>query len=316
MTTSPLRSLGATGPAVHSLCLGGNVFGWTADRDASFAVLDEYRDRSGNFIDTADMYSSWVPGNAGGESERLVGEWLVSRGARDEVVLATKVGKGYPGFEKGLAPDKIISGCEQSLRRLRVEHIDLFYAHEDDPATPFDATLEAFDELVRSGKVRYIAASNFTGSRLREALEVSASQSLAGFVALQPHLSLVERADYGEDVQAVVAAYGLGVATYAALAGGFLSGKYRRRDAPPPSGRAGRIVARYGNNEAAQAVLPAAERVAERHATTMAAVAVAWVLAQPHVTCAIASATRPDQLDDLFAGACLKLTDADLAELA
>lgn len=315
MSTSSHRSLGSTELDVYRLCLGGNVFGWTIDRDMSFAVLDAYLAAGGNFIDTADQYSSWVPGNSGGESESIIGEWLASRRCADRVVVATKVGHGYDGVPAGLSRDQVLAGCDASLRRLGLERIDLYYAHRDDPATPLEETAEAFDELVRTGKVRYVAASNYTAPRLSAVLETGAAAGFAPCVAFQPQLSLVERDEYGADAQEVCETAGLGVATYAALAGGFLTGKYRPGQQVPESGRAGMISSKYLANDRALAVLEAADRVAARHATTTAQVALAWTLAQPGVTATIASATSPDQLGELLGGVALSLDDADLREL-
>lgn len=315
MATASNRPLGATDLDVHRLCLGGNVFGWTIDRDTSFAVLDAYLEAGGNFIDTADQYSSWVPGNSGGESETVIGEWLASRGCADRVVVATKVGNGYEGFDPGLSRVQVLNGCHESLRRLGVERIDLFYAHRDDPSTPLEETLGALDDLVRTGKVRYVAASNYTAPRLRAALETCAASDFASFAAFQPQLSLVERDDYGADVREVCAAAGLGVATYAGLAGGFLTGKYRPGQPAPEGRRAGMIGSKYLADDRALAVLEAADRVAARHGATTAQVALAWAVAQPGVTATIASATSPEQLGELVAGIELTLEDGDLHEL-
>jgi aryl-alcohol dehydrogenase (NADP+) len=286
------------------------VFGWTAERAASFAVLDAYVDAGGNFVDTADQYSTWAPGNSGGESERIIGEWLQVSGKRDRVLIATKVGHGYEGFAKGLAPRQIIAGCEGSLDRLGIDTIDLYYAHRDDPDTPLEDTLAAFDTLVRAGKVRQIAASNYTAPRLAQALDVSASHGLASYAVLQPELSLVQRDDYDPDVRSVVRERGLGVATYAALAEGFLAGKYRPGE--KVVGSRAQFINKYVGNSRAWERLQATQDVARSHDVTTVAIAIAWVLAQPGVSTAIASATRPEQLEQLLVGTSLELAAEDL----
>jgi len=315
LSTINHRSLGDTELDVHPLCLGGSVFGWTIDRDTSFAVLDAYAAAGGNFVDTADQYTSWAPGNRGGESEVIIGEWLASRGCADRVVVATKVGNGYDGFPPGLSRSQVLEGCDASLQRLGLERIDLYYAHSDDPATPLDETVQAFDELVRAGKVRYVGASNYSAPRLQAALDASAASGVASFAALQPQLSLVERDAYGADVREVCAAAGLGVATYAALAGGFLTGKYRPGQPVPDSRRAGVVGTKYLTHERALGVLEAADRVAARHGVTTAQVALAWTLAQPGVTSTIASATSSEQLGELVGGVALRLAGDDVREL-
>jgi aryl-alcohol dehydrogenase-like predicted oxidoreductase len=306
--TPPRRRLGATELLVHPLCLGGNVFGWTADRAASFAVLDAYLGAGGNFVDTADVYSSWVAGHPGGESERILGEWLASRGARDDIVVATKVGSGAEDVPEGLGRAQILAGCDASLRRLGVERIDLYYAHRDDPDTPLAETMSAFDELVRAGKVAHVAASNYSAVRLPEALEISRREGVTQFQALQPELNLVDREDFGEDARAVCREADLGVAVYSALAGGFLSDKYRRAEPVPSGDRAEDVADEYLSEDRAWAVLDAARAVARELGVSVAEVAVAWVVAQPEITCAIASATRVEQLRELMAGAELELS--------
>jgi aryl-alcohol dehydrogenase-like predicted oxidoreductase len=304
------RPLGSTGLQVAELCLGGNVFGWTADVATSFDVLDAYAEAGGNFIDTADAYSAWKPGNAGGESETIIGDWMARRGNRDEVIVATKVGK-LP-TAAGLAPDTIRRAADDSLARLRTDRIDLYYAHLDDHAVPLEESLGALDQLVRQGKVRHIAASNFSAERLDEALAVSAEEGLAPFTALQNHYNLVERSDYEHAVRAVVEQHGLASVPFFGLARGFLTGKYREGriiDSPRAEG-----VAQYLNPRG-ERILSALETCAQRHGATSAAVALAWLLAQPTVTSPIASARTVEQLDDLVAMTALHLTDVDLAEL-
>ncbi|MDX6512326.1 MAG: hypothetical protein QOE36_1830 [Gaiellaceae bacterium] len=310
-----LRRLGNTDLDVHPLCLGGNVWGWTAGRDPSFAVLDAYFDSGGNFVDTADNYSAWIDGNRGGESETLLGEWLARRGNRDKVVVATKVGSGAEDLEAGLRREQVLTGCDASLRRLGIERIDLYYAHRDDSETPLEETLGAFDELVRAGKVRHIAASNYSAPRLREALETSSRLGLASYAALQPKLNLVDRDDFDPELRQLCAEEDLGVAVYAALAAGFLTGKYRPGRPVPEGGRSERVRSAYLSDPRALAILAAADRVAERRGVTVAQVALAWVVAQPLVTSAIASATSPQQLTELMGGVELELDEDDLAEL-
>jgi aryl-alcohol dehydrogenase-like predicted oxidoreductase len=315
MSSSNLRRLGASDLQVHPICLGGNTFGWTTDRDASFAVLDRYAEAGGNFVDTADVYSNWIPGHRGGESETIIGEWLARSSGRSDVIVATKVGSGAVDVPAGLGRAQIIDGCEASLRRLGIERIDLYYAHRDDPATPLEETLAAFDELVRAGKVAHIAASNYPAPRLREALAISAANGYPAFSALQPRLNLVDRDDYDGDLRAVVAEHDLGVAVYSALASGFLSGKYRPGAAEPASPRAGGVRSRYLDDPRALALLESARRVATRKGATVAQVALAWGLAVPGVTSAIASATSPEQLSELLGAVELELDETDLAEL-
>jgi len=302
--------LAATGIEISHLCLGGNVFGWTADRDASFAVLDAYASAGGNFIDTADSYSHWVAGNSGGESETIIGEWMAARGNRDEMIIATKVGK-LPGFDS-LAPGTIAAALDDSLRRLQTDRIDLYYAHRDDAAVPLDDTLWAFDTAVRAGKVRHIGASNFSAERLAEALKISRGTGLPGFVALQNHYNLMERGGYEGATRDVVAENGMASLPFYGLARGFLTGKYRAGttvDSPRAEGVAPYLSPR------GQRMLEVLEAVAERHDTSMAAVSLAWLLAQPTVTAPIASARSVEQFTELLPMVAVKLGDADLADL-
>lgn len=292
------------------LCLGGNVFGWTADAAQSFAVLDAYASAGGNLIDTADVYSGWVPGNAGGESETILGEWMAARGNRDEIVLATKVG----GSGDGLAPETIRSHAEASLRRLRTDRIDLYYAHLDDPDTPLEETLGAFDELVRAGKVLAIAASNHSAERLEQALAISDREGLARYAALQPEYNLMERDAYEGPLQRLTERERLPALPYYGLASGFLTGKYRPGAEPPASARAGGARA-YLDDPRGIAVLDALDAVAAAHATNVAAVALAWLRMQPTVLAPIASARTPAQLAELLPGATLQLSAAELARL-
>ncbi|MGI8334428.1 aldo/keto reductase [Actinomadura scrupuli] len=303
--------ISSTDLEVSPLCLGGNPFGWTADEETSFAVLDAYAEAGGNFIDTADMYGSSSPGGAGGESEEIIGRWLKSRGNRDRMVIATKVG-ALPGLDN-LKPETIRHGAENSLRRLRVDHIDLYYAHVDDPGTPLAETLAAFDELVRSGKVRHIAASNYPADRLSAALETSKREGLAAYIALQAEYNLVQREGYERHLAPTVAEAGLACLPYVALARGFLTGKYRPGGPEIDSPRADRARAHLDGK--GPAVLGALEQVATAHHTTMAAVALAWLAAQPTVATPLAGARSPAQLADLLPYLTLRLTTDEIALL-
>jgi aryl-alcohol dehydrogenase (NADP+) len=305
--------LGSTGLDVFPLCLGGNVFGWTADEKASFAVLDAYLDAGGNFIDTADSYSAFVPGHAGGESENVLGKWLAARRNRDRVILATKVGK-KPGLE-GLAPDTIRAAIEGSLERLQTDYIDLYYAHVDDVDTPLEESLAVFDELVREGKVRHIGASNYGGVRLAEALALSDREGLARYAVAQPHYSLVERDEYEGELAELCTREDLACVPYWGLARGFLTGKYRPGGEPVDSPRA-TAAAAYLGDERNVRLLGALDALASAHETTVAAIALAWLAAQPGVVAPLASARNPEQLADLLPMAELELTDAEVARLS
>ncbi len=306
-----MTKLGTTDLDVFPLCLGGNVFGWTADEDASFAVLDAYAAAGGNFIDSADVYSVFAPGNSGGESETIIGKWLAARGNRADIVIATKGGALPPN--NGLSAKAIKAAAEGSLRRLGVESIDLYYAHRDDDATPVEETVAAYDELVRAGKVRYVAASNFTPQRLTESLAFADAEGLARYVALQPHYNLVERAGFEPDYVALLRAQNVATVPYFALAKGFLTGKYRPGtdvDSPRAEG------AKAYLNERGLRVLAALDEVAAAHESTVAAVSLAWLAAQPTVAAPIASARNTEQLAGLIGMAELRLTEAELAALA
>jgi aryl-alcohol dehydrogenase-like predicted oxidoreductase len=304
-----LARIGNTDLDVFPLCLGGNVFGWTADEQTSFDVLDAYVAAGGNFVDTADSYSAFHPGNSGGESETIIGNWMAARGNRDHVVVATKVGQ-LPD-RTGLAPGNIRAACDDSLRRLQTDRIDLYYAHKDDPDTPLEDTVAAFGSLVDEGKVRYIGASNYSAERLAEAMEVSRRLAVPSFVALQPHYNLVER-DYERDLRPVVEREGLACLPYFALARGFLTGKYRdgtQVDSP----RASRAEAYL--DDRGRAVLAALDEVASAHSTTVAAVAIAWLRMQPTVVAPLASARNVQQLSEILPGASLELAPDELERL-
>jgi aryl-alcohol dehydrogenase-like predicted oxidoreductase len=299
--------IGSSDLEVSRLCLGGNVFGWTADRDTSFAVLDAYVAAGGNFVDTADSYFWRAPGNSGGESETIIGEWMASRGNRHAVVVATKVGS-WPE-RKGLSAKNIAEAVDDSLRRLRTDYIDLYYAHRDDPDTAQEETADAFDALVRAGKVRAIGASNFTAERLRSALEISARDGLASYVALQPHYNLMEREEYENALAPLVSSEGLACMPYYALASGFLTGKYRP-DTHVDSKRVEAALAYL--DDRGRAVLAVLDEIAAGHEVPVASVALAWLADQPTVTAPIASARTPEQLAALLPMLDLHLTDDEL----
>jgi aryl-alcohol dehydrogenase-like predicted oxidoreductase len=306
-----LRKLGSSDLEVFPLCLGGNVFGWTADEAQSFAVLDAYAAAGGNFIDTADSYSAWAEGNVGGESETVIGTWLKARGNRDDVVIATKVSQ-HPDFQ-GLSAENIKAAADASLRRLGTDRIDLYYTHFDKPEVPVEEIIGALDELVRAGKVRHIAASNISAERLKESLDVSDSEGLARYVALQPHYNLVSRDTYEGGLQDLAERAGLAAVPYYALASGFLTGKYRAGTTvgSPRAQGAGKHL----RTERGRRVLDALDEIAGAHEVPVATVALAWLAARPTVTAPIASARTVEQLPALVGVAELRLTDEDLARL-
>jgi len=291
------------------LCLGGNVFGWSADEEASYAVLDAYVAAGGNVIDTADAYARWL-GHGGGESETIIGRWMKARGNRDDLVIATKVGKNE-GLDN-LRPDTIRRACELSLQRLQTDRIDLYYAHQDHPDDDLAAALETFDGLVRGGKVRHLAASNFTGARLAEALDLQSAHGWSPFVALQPEYNLVVRDEYETEYAALCVERGIGTLPYFGLARGFLTGKYR--DGAVVESVRSRAVSTY-DDERGRAAMSALATVADTHEVPMAAVALAWLLTRPAVVAPIASARTPEQLADLLPMATLELTAAELTLL-
>jgi aryl-alcohol dehydrogenase-like predicted oxidoreductase len=313
MSTPPLtpsRALGTTGVLVSPLCFGGNVFGWTVDRDDSFTLLDEYVAQGGNFIDTADVYSEWIPGNSGGDSERIMGEWLRTRGNRADVVIATKVAKLTA--RRGLAPDNIRAALDDSLQRLETDYINLYYAHEDDENVPMLEYLQAFDEAVRSGKVRHLGASNFSPARLSEALRLQREHGLAPFVAIQDLYNLVERRAYEENLAPLVAEYQMSVLPYYSLAKGFLTGKYRPGVEVESARAKGAMVYL---DERGERVLAALDQVAAAHSCPVGAVSLAWLLTRPGVAAPIASARTPEQLADLLPMATITLRPDEIALL-
>jgi aryl-alcohol dehydrogenase-like predicted oxidoreductase len=311
MTTR--RKLGHSGLEVSPLAFGGNVFGWTVDEAASFKLLDRFVDEGFNLIDTADMYSKWVPGNRGGESETIIGKWLKKSGKRDKVVIATKVGMEMGPDQKGLAPGYIQRSVEDSLKRLQTDRIDLYQSHQDDPSTPLADTLGAYDRLIKAGKVRAIGASNFSAERFQEALDVSKKHGLPRYESMQPNYNLIDRAEFEEKMQPVCVKNDVGVISYFSLAAGFLTGKYRSEADLDKSARGG-MVKKYLNDRG-QKVLTALDDVATSTASTPGRVALAWLLVQPGITAPISSATSIAQLDDLFAATKLKLDAGHLQKL-
>ena len=312
-TPEARNTLGTSGLKVSPLCLGGNVFGWTCDEATSFAVLDAYLEGGGNFIDTADVYSRWVPGNKGGESETILGKWLTSRRVRERVVIATKVGS-QTELGTGLGREHIQRSVEASLRRLQVDTIDLYYAHYEDPKTPVDETMAAFDALMRAGKVRALGASNHSPKQLTDSLEASRRGGLARYTVLQPEYNLVSRQSFEGPLREVCEREGLATAPYYGLASGFLTGKYRKGQPPPSSPRAEGVLKRHGNARG-WAVLEAMEGVARRQGATLAQVALAWLGTQRTVASPIASATSVEQVRELLGAFRLRLTEEDLRAL-
>lgn len=306
------RALGASGLRTPPLILGGNVFGWTADRATSFAILDAFLAGGGRMVDTADVYSVWAPGNQGGESETIIGEWLTQRGRRDDVLIATKVGM-RPDGPRSLTAERIAAGVEGSLKRLRTDYIDLYFAHRDDPETPLEETLAAFDQLIRAGKVRAIGASNYDAAGLALALDASKKHGLAKYTVLQPEYNLVARDLFEGPLQALCLAQDVGVVPYYGLASGFLTGKYRT--AADFVGKARANAAQKHLSDFGLGVLAALDKVAAEIRVTPAQVALAWLAAQPGVTAPIASATSVAQVEELLAAMRLELPSEQLAFL-
>ena len=307
------RSLGRSGLRVSPLCLGGNVFGWTADEATSFKLLDAYVAAGGNFIDTADTYSKWAPGNRGGESETIIGKWLRQRGLRNHLVLATKVGMEMPGLGKGLSRPWILRSIENSLKRLQTDHIDLYQSHADDPAVPLADTLETYALLIKQGKVRYIGASNFSAARLAEALKTSAQFRLPAYVSLQPEYNLCQRSGYEADLEPLCRRENIGVIGYYSLASGFLTGKYRS-EADLSHGARGAGAKQFLDARGLR-ILASLDRVAARHRANPTRVALAWLIARPGITAPIASATNLAQLHDLVEATRLVLEHGDIESL-
>lgn len=307
-----MRRLGTTGIETAPLVLGGNVFGWTADKAASFAILDRFLDAGFNAIDTADVYSNFVPGNKGGESETVIGEWMKDRGLRDRVTIITKGGLPMGEDLKGLSRDYLKRACEASLRRLQTDHIDVYMSHRADPTVPIEETLETYQELIDEGKVRFAGASNYGAEELDEALKAG-GHGRARYEVLQPHYNLAQRGQYEGTLEDLCTKSKLGVIPYFALAAGFLTGKYRSK--ADIEGRARSSTAAPYMNERGFALLDAMELVAARHGATLAQVALAWLMARASVTAPIVSATSIAQLDDILKSIDLKLTPQDMTDL-
>jgi aryl-alcohol dehydrogenase-like predicted oxidoreductase len=307
-----LRQLGHSPLSVAPLAFGGNVFGWSVDEQRSFELLDAFVDAGFNLIDTADVYSAWVPGNRGGESETIIGKWLKQSGKRNKVVLATKVAKWAE--HPGLSPLNIRQAVEGSLKRLQTDHIDLYQAHEDDASVPLHETLGEFGRLIEEGKVRAIGASNYGADRFAEALKVSKQYNLPRYESLQPNYNLVNRADYEKELEPLIRKENIGVINYYALASGFLSGKYRSEADLAKSAARGGSVKKYLNSHGL-GVLTALDTVAANHRATTAQIALAWLIARPGITAPIASATSVAQLQELFGAAALTLSADDIALL-
>jgi aryl-alcohol dehydrogenase-like predicted oxidoreductase len=310
-----MRQLGRSPLRIAPLMFGGNVFDWTADPATSFALLDAFVGAGFNAIDTADVYSRWVPGHQGGESETVIGAWLTARGPsmRAKVVIATKLGMDLGEGRSGLSKAWMAKAVEESLQRLKTDYIDLYQAHRDDEATPLEETLEGFAELIAAGKVRVIGASNYAAPRLAEALEISARRGLPRYETLQPLYNLVERPAYEADLKAVCEAQDVSVIPYYSLASGFLTGKYRSEadlSKSPRGGGVKKYLSAHG-----QTTLKALDDIAAQHGATPAQVALAWLMAQPTIAAPIASATSVAQLDDILKAASLNLSAADLASL-
>jgi aryl-alcohol dehydrogenase-like predicted oxidoreductase len=308
-----MRKLGRSDIAIAPLMLGGNVFGWTADEATSFALLDAFVDAGFNSIDTADVYSRWIPGHTGGESETVLGAWLKARGRRDKVVIATKLGMDMGGENKGLSAAYMVRAVEASLKRLQTDYIDLYQSHRDDTDTPLDETLEAYGRLVTAGKVRVIGASNYTAERLGEALKVSADKGYPRYETLQPLYNLYDRAGFEGPLCDLCVKEQVGVICFYGLASGFLTGKYRSEADLSKSPR-GMGAKRY-LNERGLAILAALDKVAADKHATPAQVALAWLIARPGVTAPIASATSLAQLNEIMGAARLSLSADDMTAL-
>lgn len=306
------RPLGRSSLQTAPLAFGGNVFGWSADEARSFDLLDAFVDSGFNLIDTADAYSAWVPGNEGGESETIIGKWLKRSGKRDKVLIATKVAKW--NRHPGLSPVNICEAVDDSLRRLQVDCIDLYQAHEDDPRVPLEETLRAFDDLVKAGKVRAIGASNYDANRFEDALRTSDQHGLARYETMQPEYNLMDRKGFENGLQPLCVREGVGVISYYSLASGFLSGKYRSKADLAKSRARGGAVEKY-LDQRGHRVLGALDAVAEAHDATPAQVALAWLVAQPAVSAAIVSATTVEQWNELARAGALQLTEHELQTL-
>ncbi|SAL15829.1 aldo/keto reductase [Caballeronia sordidicola] len=305
------RTIGTSDLKVAPLVFGGNVFGWTADERTSFSLLDAFVDHGLNFIDTADVYSAWVDGHQGGESETIIGKWLKESGKRDKVVLATKV--GMLSTRPGLSAANIEAAVNDSLKRLKTDYIDVYFSHRDDDKTPLLDTLGAYQKLIAAGKVRVIGASNYTGERLEEALKISAKEGIAGYQVLQPEYNLYDRAGYEGDQEPVATAHKVSVVTYYSLASGFLSGKYRSKADTENAARGAKVTGYL--NDRGLAIIEALVKVADRHGVAPATIALAWLIARPSVTAPIASATSVKQLESLAEATRITLSPEDVTLL-
>jgi aryl-alcohol dehydrogenase-like predicted oxidoreductase len=307
------RKLGNSGLEVAPLAFGGNVFGWTTDEPTSFALLDGFIDAGFNLIDTADMYSTWVEGHKGGESETILGKWLKHSGKREKVIIASKVGKEMGPNLQGLSKTYILQAVEASLRRLQTDYIDLYQSHADDPDTPLEETLEAYDQLIKQGKIRAIGASNYSAERLAQSLEVSEQTGYLRYESLQPLFNLYDRDDYEKELEPLCREKGIGVISYFSLGSGFLTGKYRSEDDLTNSAR-GEFVKKY-LNERGFRIIQALDSVAQEHNMTPAQVALAWLISNPSITAPIASATNLEQLNELIEATTIELNPSVIARL-
>lgn len=306
------RTLGKTDLTIAPIVFGGNVFGWTIDEQKSFEILDHFVESGFNFIDTADVYSTWVPGNKGGESETIIGNWLKKTNKRQEIIIATKVGSDM-GQGKSLKKDYIINAVEHSLSRLQTDYIDLYFSHFDDETTPVDETLGAYESLIMAGKVRWLGASNFSADRLKESLLFSANNNIPRYEVYQPGYNLFDREEFEQSHEKICLDHGLGVITYYSLASGFLTGKYRSEDDLKKSQRGGGV--KKFLTERGFKILDALDKVAETHGVEQASVALAWLLQRPSFTAPIASVTDLSQLKSFTEAANLKLTPEDISLL-
>ena len=308
-----LRQLGNSDIQIAPLMFGGNVFGWTADATTSFAILDAFAHHGFNFIDTADVYSRWHPGNHGGDSETIIGQWFTRSGKRGQIVLATKVGMDMGDGKKGLSRQYILDSVEGSLKRLQTDYIDLYQSHVDDATVPLDETLRAYQQLIEQGKVRMIGASNYTGARLREAVELAQREGLPVYQTLQPHYNLYDRQGFEQDQQPIAKELGIGVIPYFSLASGFLTGKYQTKEASAGANRESRVAKYF--DERGMKILAALNEVAAETGAKIATISLAWLMAQPTILAPIASATSVAQLEDLVAAPNLTLSPEALAKL-
>lgn len=306
------RTISHTDLTVAPVSFGGNVFGWTLDEKQSFHILDRFADAGFNFIDTADTYSWWVNGK-GGQSEEIIGKWMKSRSNRNDIVIATKVGSETREHDFDISKKHILKSVDDSLKRLGTDHIDLYYTHFDDGKTPVEETLEAYDEIIKAGKVRYIGVSNVSPERIRQSFEAAEKHHLPKYIALQPHYNLMEREGFEKDYHPLVEEYGLSVFPYFSLAGGFLTGKYRDESDFDKSARGGGMK-KYLNDKGMK-VLKALDELSEKHQAGQASIALAWLLANPAVTAPIVSATSDSQLQALFKAVDIKLDEQDMQML-